>query len=263
MNTTFKKSLSGSSIHAEVVSWDSSAFGFGVGQILFISLKDGQDISLLCEEFDDWVTKNNLQLLTIRIEESKYQEINFLQKNGFQFIEMTYSPSFLIPETLPLDNEVLVSNLNEKDVEEILGKANNLFRYGRYHVDTNVPNTLADIRYMNWILSASKSSTQRLLKASIRDNLVAFFLYEELLNQEVYWHLTAVMPEWQGRGYGKKIWTQVMNFHHLNGCKKISTCISARNIKVLNLYSRLEFNFCKPMITLHKHITAYDRANTI
>jgi RimJ/RimL family protein N-acetyltransferase len=66
-----------------------------------------------------------------------------------------------------------------------------------------------------------------------------------------YWHLTAIAPAFQGRGYGKRVWREMLHFHQREGMKQIATTIAARNTPVLNLYASLGFRFQPPEITLH------------
>jgi len=99
--------------------------------------------------------------------------------------------------------------------------------------------------------SSFKHPSQKLF--CLRDDLrvVAFFVTEMLPDNTCYWHLNAVAPDAQGRGYGWLAWRTMMHQAQLAGAKRIRTCVVARNYRVLNLYGRLGFRLSSPEMTLH------------
>ncbi|EED35984.1 acetyltransferase, GNAT family [Luminiphilus syltensis NOR5-1B] len=81
--------------------------------------------------------------------------------------------------------------------------------------------------------------------------MVGFFVVEHKRNQEIYWHLTAINPRWQGRGYGYRAWLAMLRHHQMAGYRSVTTTISAGNSRVLNLYAKLGFRFIAPEKTFH------------
>jgi ribosomal protein S18 acetylase RimI-like enzyme len=67
----------------------------------------------------------------------------------------------------------------------------------------------------------------------------------------VYWHLTAVAPQCQGQGYGWRVWRAMLAHHARGGVRSVRTTITAGNVPVLNLYSKLGFRFLPPETTFH------------
>jgi ribosomal protein S18 acetylase RimI-like enzyme len=67
----------------------------------------------------------------------------------------------------------------------------------------------------------------------------------------VYWHLTAVAPEWQGQGIGMSLWQTMLRRHAAEGATSVRTTISGHNAPAMNLYSRLGFSFSAPQMTFH------------
>jgi RimJ/RimL family protein N-acetyltransferase len=81
--------------------------------------------------------------------------------------------------------------------------------------------------------------------------LVAFFVTELLPDGTCYWHLNAVAPGVQGKGYGLRAWLTMLRHARDSGARRVRTSIAARNHRALNLYARLGFRFSPPLMTFH------------
>jgi RimJ/RimL family protein N-acetyltransferase len=129
--------------------------------------------------------------------------------------------------------------------------AEQCFAHERFQADPRLSTKLANERYGRWVVSSFQSRNQLLLKIEDRDEIVAFFIVEYLNEKSAYWHLTAVAPEFQSRGYGRKTWQTMLAYHKACGIERVTTTITARNVRVLNLYSKLQFKFAPPEMTFH------------
>jgi RimJ/RimL family protein N-acetyltransferase len=146
----------------------------------------------------------------------------------------------------------VVERARPEDLEEIVEVAGGAFRNERFHVDPRLPSRLGDLRYQNWVRSSLEHPSQRLHAVREGAELVAFFVTEQLADGTCYWHLNAVAPQRQGRGYGLRAWRAMMNQARLEGATRVRTSIVARNHRVLNLYARLGFSFPAPSMTFHR-----------
>lgn len=156
-------------------------------------------------------------------------------------------------QTYPvIDTEMVVEPVCEAELLGVVSMAERSFCYERYHVDPRLDPELANLRYGRWVRNAFYDSKQILLKARLLDGrTVAFFVVENKDDGSVYWHLTAVSPDFQGKKLGYHIWMAMINYHKVAGIEGIRTTISARNTPVLNLYSKLNFRFAPPEMTFH------------
>lgn len=177
----------------------------------------------------------------------------FLEEQGFRFVEMVLHPTMpALPELALPDDDLDIDVAEESDIAQIESIAVQSFQYERYHVDPRLDRHLADLRYGRWVNSSTGSFEQQLIKICDGGRLLGFFLVEIMEeSQEVYWHLTAIAPEYQGQGYGTRVWQAILRYHQKQGLISVSTTISARNVPVLNLYSRLGFRFLPPEMTFH------------
>lgn len=236
---------------AGAVPWDSAVFGFPVAQIHTLDLIEPIGATSEYDAFRRWLDAEGIRIVSCRLPHDRLRESMFLESHGFRFVEMVLHPKIDNIQALDLPEENLtVASASKADVPELAEIAERAFSHERYHVDPRLNRKLADVRYGRWVKNSLDHLTQRLLKITDGGRLLAFFLVE-LQDRSAYWHLTAVAPEWQGRGYGLRIWQAMIRHHRAEACQQVATTISARNVAVLNLYAKLNFRFTPPEMTFH------------
>lgn len=231
--------------------WDSAIFGHPVLQITEMEVRDSDVVA----DFSNFEFKREgmgAGMVSCRLSHDQLKESMLLEDRGFRFIEMAYQPEFDLHSFSPSqDDSLTVSRATQQDLDEILKIAGTSFRNERFHVDPRLDSRLGDLRYCNWVRSSLDHPSQHL--QVLRDGrlIVAFFVTEMLADNTLYWHLNAISPKVQGKGYGKRAWSVMMAQAKQQGAARIRTCIVARNHRVLNLYARLGFRFPPPLMTFH------------
>lgn len=234
------------------VPWDSEIFGFPVAQIAEIRVNDSVKAAAELQPFLTWLWQEGIRLASCRLPFDRLRESMLLEQVGFRFVEMAIHPHLPQLQAYPCcDQGLQVERTTDADIPGIEAIASQVFGYERYHADPRLERALADERYRRWANNSHDHPCQRLYKICDGDNLVAFFVTENKPDGLCYWHLTAVVPPFQGRGYGKRVWQQMLYLHQREGVERISTTIAGGNVPVLNLYAKLGFRFQKPDITLH------------
>lgn len=230
--------------------WDSVLFGAPVLQIGALTLRDAgaqDDIAAFVEARD----RAGAMLVSCRLRHEQLAESMLLEQIGFRFIEMLYQPERGLATLTPSSHGLAVCRAGADDMAEILEAAGSAFNNERFHMDPRLSSAIGDIRYQNWVRSSLDHPLQRLYALRDGTNLVAFFVTEMRADGTCYWHLTAVAPGLQGRGYGRRAWEAMLEQARNDGAARVQTCIVARNHRVLNLYARLGFRFPPPLMTLH------------
>ncbi len=232
--------------------WDSAVFGCPVVQLSRIEARDGATTADLAP-FVVARTVGGVGLASCRLACDRLRESMLLEEVGFRFIEMVYQPEFGdLQSAGPGDAQGLeVVRAGAAELADIVAVAGAAFGNERFHVDPRLSSRLGDLRYQNWVRSSLDHPTQRLYAVREGGQLVAFFVTELLADDTCYWHLNAVAPARQGRGYGMRAWRAMMHQARLEGASRVRTSIVARNHRVLNLYARLGFNFPAPSMTFH------------
>lgn len=239
-------------LKARIASWDRDVFGFQVVQVSELKVFDADGAAQDYQGFQEWMNLVHCKVAYARLPHQSLAESIFLESKGYRFIEMVLHPVLENLQALSIPKDHLsIEVACERDLPEIERIAASAFGNERYHVDPRLDPKLADLRYARWVRNSFSDPVQRLFRIRDGDRLLAFFIVESRADGSAYWHLTAVAPEWQGKGYGWRIWQAMLRHHQDEGCVRLTTTISARNVAVLNLYSKLGFGFLPPEMTFH------------
>lgn len=231
--------------------WDTAIYGQPVLQITRLELSanaPGADAGPFLRARDECASN----LVSCRLPVDRLRESMFLEDLGFRFIEVIYAPEIDIDRVPPLATPPLaLSRATDDDLDAVREIAGSAFRNERFHVDPRMPAALADLRYQNWAASALDHPRQRLEVLRDGTSIIAFFVTEMLADGTCYWHLNAVHPDAQGRGYGRRAWHTMLAAASDEGARRVRSSIVARNHRVLNLYASLGFRFPPPAMTFH------------
>jgi len=243
----------GVTIQCSLVPWDSETFGFPVAMITRIKLNSvGARAEAALNEFDTWCAENAVGLVSCRLERLQLHESMALEEHGFRFIEMVYGPRL---DHLDRISEprlaIQVTKAESNELASIEAIAFAAFTTGRFLLDWRLPAELSNRRYGSWVRTSLDRGAQTVLKAELDGELVGFFIVEHRPDHGVYWHLTAVAPQSQGKGVGMSLWQTMLMRHRAEGAAYVQTTISGHNPTALNLYARLGFSFDAPQMTFH------------
>ena len=233
--------------------WDSEVYGRTVVSIENLDVLVPTDAARDFKGFRNWVDANMVGLVSCRLPHRNLIESMFLESQNFRFVEMVLHPCLTNLHQLQLPPEDLdVKVATPKDLDDLMEIAGNAFSSERFHLDPRIPLGVGDKRYAQWVHNCLNQSTQKLLKISERERTIGLFItLESAKHKTVDWLLTAISPPIQGLGYGKRTWRTMLSFYQTQGMQTISTTISVRNSRVLNLYSQLQFRFSDPEMTFH------------
>jgi len=239
-------------LRCELAPWDIAVFRFSVAQITALQVAEPQQAASSYAAVTEWLQQQSVRIVSCRLPHDRLRESMFLESQGFRFVEMVIHPLITKLESRQFPSDTLsISSATAEDLPGLEAIAENAFRCERYHVDPRLDPRLSDRRYAQWVRNSFAHSTQCLLKVEDKEKLVGMFVVERVSSERVYWHLTAIAPECQGRGYGKRVWREMLRRHQAEGATEVATTISARNSRVLGLYAGLQFGFLPPDMTFH------------
>lgn len=232
--------------------WDTAIYGDPVLQITRIEVH-GKDAGQDMTEFELAREAAGSALTSCRLPHDRLRESMLLEAHGFRFIEMLYLPELgqLAARTAFDDGSLEVSRATVSDLARVVEIAGTAFQNERFHVDPRLSPELSDRRYQNWAHSSLVHPKQCLFVLREGLLLIGFFVIETQADGTCYWHLNAVAPEHQGKGYGRRAWSAMINYAQANGAQRILTSVAARNHRVINLYAGLGFRFSPPLMTFH------------
>ncbi|MES9899575.1 MAG: GNAT family N-acetyltransferase [Sedimenticola sp.] len=232
--------------------WDTSVMGYPVIQISRLSVR-GPAANSDIVAYETVRDRVGCGLVSCRLPSDSLCESMFLEEHGFKFIELIYQPELSgLQDNLNFDfSGLTVRPACDDDISSILNIADNAFHNERFHIDPRLNPRFGNQRYCNWIKSSLLHRKQELYVVLEKSLLVSFFITELLPDRICYWHLNAVSPNLQGKGYGRRSWLAMLELSKEQGVEKVRTSIVARNYRVLNLYSSLGFRFSSPKMTFH------------
>jgi RimJ/RimL family protein N-acetyltransferase len=176
-----------------------------------------------------------------------------MEGRGFRFVEMVYSPrldQLDRVETVP--SAPRIEPAGPGDMAAICGIAAHTFATGRFLLDGRLDRRLRSAnRYRAWVQNSLEDPAHEVLKAELDGNLVGCFIVQARSDGWVYWHVTAIAPQWQGRGIGTQLWPAMLARFRDAGMRAVGTTISPHNTPVLNLHARLGFRFQPAQMTFH------------
>ena len=250
----------GASLECFLVPWDSTIFGFPVAQVQRLDLAPHGGSEELFRSFDAWCSERGVRLASCRLDHDRLRDSMALEEHGFRFVEMVYEPRFEAFETIAQpDRRIDVADVTDADLAGVEAIAYSAFSTGRFLLDRRLPPDLSRRRYATWVRNSLGSSDQAVLKAEVDGELIGFFIVERQADDRVFWHLTAVDPQWQGKGLGLSLWRTMLLRHRAEGATGVWTTISGHNLPAMNLYARLGFRFDAARMTFHRILGEADR----
>jgi RimJ/RimL family protein N-acetyltransferase len=245
---------------AQIVPWDTAAYGFPIAVITSLVVDRSAPRPDLPSSWHEWLAANDVQLVSCRLQSDRLRDSFLLEANNFRFIETVLHPFTQLPRLprsdLATDGDGDLGRIDVHDaaadeVPLLIDIARTSFGFERFHSDPRLTNDAADARYANWVAATPENPSQRLLSITRRGEVIGVFIVQNLADGGVYWHLTAIGEEHQGHGTGLATWRSMLEFHERSGATSVSTTIAATNVAVLNLYAKLAFRFRPPEMTFH------------
>jgi hypothetical protein len=237
-----------------LVPWDTEIIGRPVAEISRFEVADAESAGIHYAGFVEWRDSQDIEICSCRVSHDSLVESLFLQRHGFRFIEINYRPEFHgLQQQRFSDDSIQIEIANADDQDCLSQMAAVVFKHGRFHQDVSLGSIIGNKRYKTWMINSFSHPSQVVYKCVIDGKTAGFFVTEYSDNKQSNWVLIGLAPEFQGRGFGLRVWKAMMCFHQAEGMESIVTSISSHNTAVFNLYVKLGFRFPRPQVTFHWH----------
>lgn len=218
--------------------WDSRALGVKTFEIFYTSEENLRKI------LNGIKQKGCEAHYTIRINPLAPKKT--LHEFGFYYCDTLIEPYCNSDRLLTFYREGVEFCASPK-LDDIRNIVYDTFRYDRFHRDFNIDQELADLRYDFWVRELWQ--TKKVLGFMFYDSMAGFWAYSD---NKILLH--ALSKEHRGKGLSKYFWSVACKKMLDEGCKELTSSISASNVAVLNLYSSLGFRFRNPMDIYHLYV---------
>jgi len=170
-----------------------------------------------------------------------------LHRHGFYYVDTLIEP-YCSAEALARFHHADCEIVTGMTMNELAPMCERSFLHGRFHRDFNLAPSDADRRYQRWL--AQLLDEGEVFGLAYQRRLVGF-----IAGRDGRLELHALAKEWRGRGLAKYFWSLVCARLFDQGVAVVRSSISAANLPVLNLYSRLGFRFGAVQDVYHRVVT--------
>lgn len=167
-----------------------------------------------------------------------------LLRHGFYYVDTLIEP-VCKRENLQVFQDHHVRIAKSYDPDEVLNIAEEAFTHGRFHRDFNIPDAMADNRYMNWVGDLQESDGIFALKYDGDTAGFYGFADDKVL-------LLGIRKDYRSKGLAKTFTSLACEEQFKFGYDALKTSISAANVASLNLFYALGFRLRSSLDVYHK-----------
>lgn len=210
--------------------WDKRNFGINTYQVTDISEEALRE------------TENHEGHFTLKVNPLESPEL--LLKYGFYYMDTLIEPVCKRDHLTIFDKQgtSISSNYDAVDILQIAGEA---FMHGRFHRDFHIPDSMADLRYMNWVKDLHAKGL--IFALFYEGEIAGFYAFE---NDKVL--LLGIKREFRSNGLAKAFTSMGCQNQIDLGYNQLRTSISAANVASLNLFYSLGFRLTNTVDVYHK-----------
>lgn len=178
---------------------------------------------------------------TVKVDPLASKEL--LQQYGFYYCDTLIEP-YCTREMFKSFVSCDAVAAQDASLESLLEICDGAFAHGRFHRDFNLSKAQADARYNNWL--SQLHAAGKVFDLVYQREVIGFIAVN---GASLVLH--ALASDRRGNGLAKYLWTPVCIKIFDSGVKEITSSVSASNVAVMNLYSRLGFRFRNPLDVYH------------
>ena len=234
------------------LEWDTKFWNFPVAVIL--SRKITKNIMLKVQSF---IAKNKIRLVQYLCDCHDQNSVKIAEKNHFEFkdIRLTLEKDLSSFKPLkPKDNKFF-RNAVKKDIPKLKEIASKLYLDSRYHFDKNFIKKKIEIFYSEWVSKAVQKKYDDDCLIYLNNSQPAAFCTLKYSNKNTaIISLFGVDKKLSGKGIGKKLLRQVINYLKLKKFSKVIVVTQGRNYSAQRLYQSAGFLTLKTELWYHKWI---------
>lgn len=223
------------------------------------------DEIMLADEIERLFHQNGPIFIQARLHKAQLPFAISLQRVGFIYAESTLVPTTILKKNRSLekfkenpsafipglyDEQQIgfnkVERSDETALQSIRSIAREAFVDDRFHLDPKCPPQMADERFVHWVNDLAADESVIFYILSLKNVPLAFMTRkkENLI-------LAGFGKEYRLSGLGDYLWLSVLLDMLKEDLYKVHTLFSVYNTGVMNLYTRLGFNFTDPCVTFH------------
>lgn len=222
------------------LDWDTQFFGFGVGS--FSGAISPEDV----EKIKDFVRLHDLRCVYWFADAVDAYSTKLAHEVGFRYVDtrqVFHSP-------IDCDYAVKLQIVDNSQFNNLRNLARTAHVDSRFYFDRNFDLDQCSNLYQRWLDKSHKEPSETLLTIDSAEGPVGYVTVA-LDGVVASIGLIAVHPEFQRKGYGKRLVLGSKSFAAGLGAKTIEVATQARNLGAQNLYIQCGFSLSRTMNIFH------------
>jgi dTDP-4-amino-4,6-dideoxy-D-galactose acyltransferase len=216
------------------LKWDSEFWGFDIINI-------DEDDEFYYNGSIDWsLCTNSYFLVQALIEDSKIQQINFLEDKGFRFVESKVTLLKPVGKLIEIEEDNF-SQVKETDLLPYINEFYNM--YGDISRFNLFPEDKVNDFYYRWVVnSISGTMDDKCVGYYVANKLAGFITYK-FRGNEAKVGLVGVFSDYRNRGISQRLLNYLYSDAAKVGLSQISISTQGKNLYAMNSYIKNGFFF--------------------
>lgn len=234
------------------LEWDTKFWNFPVAIIL--SRKITKNIMLKVQSF---IAKNKIRLVQYLCDCHDQNSVEIAEKNNFEFkdIRLTLEKNLSSFKYFRTKDNKFFRNAIQKDIPKLKEIASKLYLDSRYHFDKNFIKKKIERFYSEWVSKAVQKKYDDDCLIYLQNSQPVAFCTLKYSNKDLaIISLFGVDKKFSGKGIGKKLLEQVMQYLKHKKFSKVIVVTQGRNYSAQRLYQSAGFLTLKTELWYHKWI---------
>ncbi len=246
-------------IHARILKWDTEYFGFTMARIEHFYFDGKELVQAMYNELCQWIEKNQVKHISVRLDLRNRTGINFLMSQGFEFItgKLMLRCDISNPWN-PLANSqyTLLKGVKDVNMKELLSITTDNFNENRFVLDQHLDHNKSVGLYENWVQKEVLKNANSITLIRSDNSTLGFSLIDRLNDIPSYVsgfvNLIAVSKKHHGLGIGSILLKASLNQFKQYGVDIVYANIVSSNFASLSLFQSCGFKVYANLLELRK-----------
>lgn len=233
-----------------MLEWDSCFFGFPIAQVAGETLSERSGEAIL-----EWSQANSVRCLYFLANPNSAQTADLAQRLDFKFVDVRVQLSLgvNVPSN-PKIKEFVLRTVRAPDIAVLQAIAREAHQDSRFFFDTNFPKERAEDLFATWIAKDCEGRADKVLTAESGNGGPLGYITCNLNKDSRIGRigLVGVAAESRGKGVGKMLISEALEWFRSVGAQKISVVTQMRNLAAQRLYQAAGFRTENVMVWYHR-----------
>jgi TDP-D-fucosamine acetyltransferase len=238
------------SAECSLLEWDSSFFGFPIAQAASQTLSEGSGRAML-----EWSQANSVRCLYLLADPYSTQTAGLAHRLDFKFVDVRVQLSLEIgaPNASKVQ-ESRARTTRESDIATLRAIARGAHQDSRFFFDTNFPRARAEDLFATWIAKDCAGRADKVLTVERGSSGPLGYITCNLSKDSNTGRigLVGVASEFRGKGVGKTLISEALQWFYSVGAQKIAVVTQMRNVAAQRVYQRAGFRTESVRVWYHR-----------